>query len=208
MVSDCKINDLKLDKINNDLSPLSLKLLAKLGALSRNRELPLKMKEKDYASKESKLKDLELVYRDIKTNKFFKVEMVDSIEYAIEVFHKILDPYYQSIVLITMDMIEQCFDLLKEVLPETLSKMHPLSERIICIFCNILSLSSKYLTVSQSILKHIRGQVKDIITSLTEGITSELLKCGLNDYCKFFIKSLVKNLSERVLITREDNFVK
>ena len=208
MVSDCKINDLKLDKINNDLSPLSLKLLAKLGALSRNRELPLKMKEKDYANKEAKLKELELVYKDIKTKKAFKVEMVDSIEYAIEIFHKILDPYYQSIVFITMDMIEQCFDLLKAVLPDTLSKMHPLSERIICIFFNILSLSSKYLTISQSILKHIRLQVKEIIASLTDGITSELLKCGLNDYCRFFIKSLIKNLSERVLITREDNFVK
>ena len=73
MVGDCKINDLKLDKINNDLSPLSLKLLAKLGALSRNRELPLKMKEKDHANREVKLKELKLVYRDVKACKSFKV---------------------------------------------------------------------------------------------------------------------------------------
>lgn len=39
--------------------------------------------------------------------------MVDSIEYAIEIFYKILDPFYQSTVFITMDMIEQCFGLLK-----------------------------------------------------------------------------------------------
>lgn len=31
--------------------------------------------------------------------------MTDTIEYAIEIFHKILDPYYQSIVFITMDVI-------------------------------------------------------------------------------------------------------
>lgn len=37
MVNDCKVGDLKLDKITNDLSPLSLKLLAKLGCLSRNK---------------------------------------------------------------------------------------------------------------------------------------------------------------------------
>lgn len=83
--------------------------------------------------------------------------MMDAIEYAIEIFHKILDPFYQSIVFITMDMIEQCFELLKEVLPLTLVKMHQLSERIISIFCNILSLSSKYSTISQAILTHIRG---------------------------------------------------
>ena len=35
MVGECKVNDLKPEKINNDLSALSLKLLAKLGCLSR-----------------------------------------------------------------------------------------------------------------------------------------------------------------------------
>jgi hypothetical protein len=53
--------------------------------------------------------------------------MSDAIEYAIEIFHKILNTFYQPIVFITMDMIEQCFALLKEVLPLTLVKMHPLS---------------------------------------------------------------------------------
>ena len=37
MVSECKVSDLKADKINNDLAALSLKLLAKLGCLSRGR---------------------------------------------------------------------------------------------------------------------------------------------------------------------------
>ena len=107
-----------------------------------------------------------------------------------------------------MDMIERCFGLLKETLALTLPKMHPLSERIIGVFCCVLSLHSKYLTVSQSILQHIRSQIKTIITDLAENIKKELLNCGLNEYCRFFIKSLVTNISERVLITREDNFVK
>ena len=37
MVNECNTSDLKLDKITNDLSPLSLKLLAKLGCLSRGK---------------------------------------------------------------------------------------------------------------------------------------------------------------------------
>jgi len=41
VVSEYKSNDLKPEKINNDLSSLSLKLLAKLGALSRNRDIPI-----------------------------------------------------------------------------------------------------------------------------------------------------------------------
>lgn len=48
MVSECKVNELKADKINNDLAALSLKLLAKLGCLSRGRELPIGMKPKNY----------------------------------------------------------------------------------------------------------------------------------------------------------------
>jgi hypothetical protein len=46
VVNEYKSNDLKPDKINNDLSSLSLKLLAKLGALSRNRDLVVNMKPK------------------------------------------------------------------------------------------------------------------------------------------------------------------
>lgn len=38
-----KTNDLRPEKINNDLSSLSLKLLAKLGALSRNRDPPISL---------------------------------------------------------------------------------------------------------------------------------------------------------------------
>lgn len=92
-------------------------------------------------------------------------------------------------------MIEQCFALLKEVLPLALVKMHQLSERIISIFCNILSLSSKYITISQSILAHIREEVRSIIRGESEKITNELTNFGLNEYCKFFIKSLITNLS-------------
>lgn len=208
MVNECKTSDLKLDKITNDLSPLSLKLLAKLGAMSRGKELPLQMAPKDQHQREVKLNELELIYKELRTSKVFRLPMVDAIEYAIEIFRKILDPFYQSIVFITMDMVEHCFALLKEVLPLTLVKMHPLAQRIISIFCNILSLSSRYLTISPSILAHIRQEVRRIIGEESEKITSELMNFGLNDYCKFFIDALVTNLSERVLITREDNFVK
>lgn len=41
IVAEHKPNDLKPEKINNDLSSLSLKLLAKLGALSRNRDISI-----------------------------------------------------------------------------------------------------------------------------------------------------------------------
>lgn len=41
-----KTTDLKPEKINNDLSSLSLKLLAKLGALSRNRDPPIVISNK------------------------------------------------------------------------------------------------------------------------------------------------------------------
>lgn len=44
VINEYKSGDLKPEKINNDLSSLSLKLLAKLGCLSRNRDLQLQMK--------------------------------------------------------------------------------------------------------------------------------------------------------------------
>ena len=46
IVAEHKPNDLKPEKINNDLSSLSLKLLAKLGALSRNRDITIDCKSK------------------------------------------------------------------------------------------------------------------------------------------------------------------
>ena len=53
--------------------------------------------------------------------------MEGSIEYALEIFQKLIDPYYQSSVFISMDVIERCFGLLKETLSLTLAKMHPFS---------------------------------------------------------------------------------
>lgn len=51
VISEFKSNDLKPEKINNDLSSLSLKLLAKLGALSRNRDPPIAISGKGIAEK-------------------------------------------------------------------------------------------------------------------------------------------------------------
>jgi hypothetical protein len=82
--------------------------------------------------------------------------MSNCIEYAIEVFHKLLDSYYQSIIFISMEMIEKSFELLANVLPVALRKMHPLAEKIINVFSAILALSSKYLTISPTILTRIR----------------------------------------------------
>lgn len=39
--------------------------------------------------------------------------------------------------------------------------MHPLAEKIINVFAAILALSSKYLTISPTILSRIREQVKN-----------------------------------------------
>ncbi len=56
IVSEHKPNDLKPDKINNDLSSLSLKLLAKLGALSRNRDITVDCKPKKALTEEMDFK--------------------------------------------------------------------------------------------------------------------------------------------------------
>ena len=58
IVSECKVSELKADKINNDLAALSLKLLGKLGCLSRGRELPINMKAKNYDEREAKMTEL------------------------------------------------------------------------------------------------------------------------------------------------------
>lgn len=97
------------------------------------------------------------MYEDYQNgNKKFDVSLLPSIEYALEVFHKLLDSYYQSVVYISMEIIEKCFYLLMDTLPYVLTKMHPLAERIISVFASILALSSKYLTISQSILSKLR----------------------------------------------------
>lgn len=55
-----------------------------------------------------------------------------------------------------MEIIEKCFYLLLDVLPPVLKKMNALAERIVAVFASILALSSKYLTISQSILSKLR----------------------------------------------------
>ncbi len=50
-----------------------------------------------------------------------------------------------------------------DTLPYVLTKMHPLAEKIITVFASILALSSKYLTISQSILSKLRETVKTCI---------------------------------------------
>jgi hypothetical protein len=39
-------------------------------------------------------------------------------------------------------------------------------------------------------------------------VKKELKTCGLTNYCKFYLRTLALNLNERVLITREENFIK
>lgn len=46
--------------------------------------------------------DFELVYEEFNSNKKFSISLVPSIEYALEVFHKLFDSYYQSGVYISM----------------------------------------------------------------------------------------------------------
>ena len=55
-----------------------------------------------------------------------------------------------------MELIEKSFELLLGVLPVALEKMSPLAEKIISVFSAILALSSKYLTISPTILNRIR----------------------------------------------------
>ncbi len=118
-----KTNDLRPEKINNDLSSLSLKLLAKLGALSRNRDSPIAL-----AVPSTPAADFKLTFeREGQMGEGFSAPLTNCIEYAIEVFLKLLDSYYQSIIFISMEMIEKSFDLLISVLPLALAKMHPLA---------------------------------------------------------------------------------
>ena len=67
-----------------------------------------------------------------------------------------------------MEMIEKSFGILAGILPLALSKMHPLAEKILNVFSAILALSSKYLTISPSILAKIREDVKNEIKNHTE----------------------------------------
>ena len=123
IVSEHKPNDLKPEKINNDLSSLSLKLLAKLGALSRNRDIAINSKTKKGLPE---VLDFKIQFEG-RRSEGIAIGMGDCIEYAIEIFHKLLDSFYQSIIFISMEMIENSFEVLVSVFPLALSKMHPLS---------------------------------------------------------------------------------
>jgi hypothetical protein len=164
IVTEHKPNDLKPDKINNDLSSLSLKLLAKLGALSRNRDITVDSKSKKAVTDQL---DFKLLFEG-KQEERVAISLGESIEYAIEIFHKLLDSFYQSIIFISMEMIEKSFAVLVDVLPLALAKMHPLAEKIMFVFSAILALSSKYLTISPSILSKIREEVKNEIKRHTD----------------------------------------
>lgn len=77
VVSEFKSNDLKPEKINNDLSSLSLKLLAKLGALSRNRDVPIEI-----ASKKTPIEkepDFEIIFKSFNESKKLTGSMTNCI---------------------------------------------------------------------------------------------------------------------------------
>jgi hypothetical protein len=93
IVADSKIPDLKPDKMSQDLSSLSLKLLAKLGALPRLYQQPILMDPKH--EKAIDINQFQLVYEDIKTYKKLKTSMFSCIEYSIEILTKLLGQYYQ-----------------------------------------------------------------------------------------------------------------
>lgn len=98
-------------------------MLAKLGALSRNRDITIDCKSKKTVTDTL---DFKLLFEGRKEDKI-TISLNESIEYAIEIFHKLLDSFYQSIIFISMEMIEKSFEVLVDVLPLALEKMHPLA---------------------------------------------------------------------------------
>lgn len=80
--------------------------------------------------------------------------------------------------------------------------MHDLAERLIVLFSSLLSLHSKYVNISPNLLTRIREGVKDDLKNYSDNVGSELALKGLTDYSRFFLKCLLKGLSEKVLITR------
>lgn len=73
--------------------------------------------------------------------------------------------------------------------------MNPLAERIVAVFSSILALSSKYLTISQSILSKLRETVKNALKEQAEIVKTELKTIGLTDYGRFYIKCIIQNIS-------------
>jgi hypothetical protein len=91
-----------------------------LGALSRKRDSPIAL-----AVTSTLVADFKWTFeRDRQMGEGFSAPLTNCIEYAIEVFLKLLDSYYRSIIFISMEMKEKSFDLLTSVLPLALAKMH------------------------------------------------------------------------------------
>lgn len=202
IVSDSKPNELKPDKMSQDLSSLSLKLLAKLGSVPRLYQQPIAVEGRLTLDRD--LQQFQLVYADLQQNRKLKSSMFSAIEYSIEIFNKLLDQYYQCHILVSVEVVETAFNLLRGCLPLMLENLHPMSEKLIAVFSSLLSLHSKYITISPNLLSRIRDGVRSDITKLSENVTAELSCYGLTNYSKLFIKCLVVSLMERVLITRED----
>ena len=88
-------------------------MLAKLGALSRNRDITVDCKPKRAISDQL---DFKLLFEGNQKTRV-AISLGESIDYAIEIFHKLLDSFYQSIIFISMEMIEKSFEVLVDVLP-------------------------------------------------------------------------------------------
>jgi hypothetical protein len=188
--------------MSQDLSSLSLKLLAKLGAVPRLYQQPINVEQRIQQDRTIDESQFQLVYHELKLNRKLKTSMFSAIEYSIEIFNKLLDQYYQCHILVSVEVVETAFNLLRECLPLMLEQLHPMSDKLIAVFSSLLSLHSKYITISPNLLSRIRDGVRSDITKLSEGVTIELIRCGLTVYSKLFIKCLIVSLSERVLITR------
>lgn len=199
IVSECKINELKSEKIPQDLSSLALKLLAKLGALPRTHQQELNIQPKEAISSNSDV--IQLAFHELKTEKKMKLSVVTAVEYSIELCEKLLDQSYQAHIF-SIELLETSFDLLREALPLVLEQMHVLSEKLIVLFASLLSLHSKYVTISPNLLVRIREGVKEDLKKYSDTVGNELAIYGLTEYSRFFLKCLLKGLSEKVLITR------
>lgn len=202
IVSESKLTELRPDKMSQDLSSLSLKLLAKLGATPRLHQQTINVENKDQQDKEMDETKFQLVCNDLQTNKKLKTSMFSAIEYSIEIFNKLVDQYYQAHILLSVEIVETAFNILRQSLPFMLEQLHPMSEKLIAVFSSLLSLHSKYITISPNLLSRIRDGVREDVMKLADNVATELIRCGLTDYSKLFIKCLVISLSERVLITR------
>jgi|JI61114C2RNA_FD_contig_61_2115959_length_2805_multi_2_in_0_out_0_2 hypothetical protein len=151
--------------MSQDLSSLSLKLLAKLGAVPRLYQQPIAVQGR--LSQDRDEQQFQLVYSELRQNRKLKTSMFSAIEYSIEIFNKLLDQYYQCHILVSVEVVETAFNLLRECLPMMLEQLHPMSEKLIAVFSSLLSLHSKYITISPNLLSRIRDGVRCDITKLS-----------------------------------------